>query len=153
MCSSDLNMAKSIRFCRINLSKTNYGLYPSAELFTWASGLEPYEKIYRDYCAYKQFVSVMPLFLHQFQDQHNDTHIYRHNAQIVAWSLCRRWDSRNVESLQFAWDYCEPELELGRRSLEHECAYYKQRGYQYLYLGQVADYKTRFDGYEELGTL
>ena len=146
-------MAKSIKFCRINLSKTNYSVYPSAERFSWASGLEPYESIYQTYCAHKQFASVMPLFLQQFQDPHNDTHIYRDGADIVAWSLCRRWDSRNVESLQFAWNYHEPELELGLRSLEHECAYYKQLGYEYLYLGQVAEYKTRFDGYEQLGPL
>ena len=146
-------MAKSIKFCRIDLSKTNYSVYPGAERFTWASGLAPYEQIYRDYCAHKHFESVMPLFLQQFQDPHNDTHVYRNGLDIVAWSLCRRWDQHNAESLQFAWNYHEPELELGRRSLEHECAYYKQQGYEYLYLGQVAKYKTCFDGYEQLGTL
>jgi hypothetical protein len=144
-------MAKSIKFCRIDLSKTNYALYPGAERFSWASGLEPYQQIYQEYCAHKQFESVMPLFLQQFQDPQNDTHIYRSGADIVAWSLCRRWDEYNAESLQFAWNYHEPELELGRRSLAHECAYYKQLGYEYLYLGQAAEYKTRFDGYEELG--
>ena len=146
-------MAKSMKFCRINLAKTNYSLYPGAERFTWASGLAPYETIYRDYCVHKQFESVMPLFLQQFQDPNNDTHIFKNSSDRVAWSLCRRWDHRNVESLQFAWNYREPELKLGRRSLEHECAYYKQLGYEYLYLGQVAEYKTRFDGYEQLGTL
>jgi len=146
-------MAKSMKFCRIDLSKTNYSLYPSAERFTWASGLEPYESIYQDYCAHKQFESVMPLFLQQFQDSHNDTHVYRNGSDIVAWSLCRRWDKHNVESLQFAWNYQQPALELGRCSLEHECAYYKLQGYKYLYLGQVAKYKTSFDGYEELGRL
>ena len=146
-------MAKSIKFCRIDLSKTNYELYPGVERFSWTSGLEPYEQIYQDYCAHKQFESVMPLFLQQFQDPHNDTHVYRNGTDIVAWSLCRRWDEHNAESLQFAWNYRQPELELGRRSLEHECAYYKRLGYAYLYLGQVAEYKTRFDGYEQLGPL
>ena len=146
-------MAKSMKFCRINLAKTNYNLYLGTERFSWASGLEPYEQIYQEYCAYKQFDSVMPLFLQQFQDPLNDTHVYRNGTEIVAWSLCRRWNDRDVESLQFAWNYQQPELELGRRSLEHECAYYKQLGYEYLYLGQVAEYKTRFDGYEELGRL
>ena len=146
-------MAKSLKFCRIELAKTNYHLYPDAHRFSWVSDLEPYEQIYRQYCAHKQFESVMPLFLQQFQDSRNDTHVYYHNQQLVAWSLCRRWDNRNAESMQFAWNYHRPDLELGRRSLEHECAYYKQLGYQYLYLGQVAEYKTRFDGYEELGRL
>ena len=146
-------MAKSMKFCRINLSKINYRVYPGAERFTWASGIAPYEQIYQDYCAHKQFESVMPLFLQQFQDPHNDTHVYRNGTDIVAWSLCRRWDNRNAESLQFAWNYQQPELELGRRSLEHECAYYKRLGYEYLYLGQVVEYKTRFDGYEQMGPL
>jgi arginyl-tRNA--protein-N-Asp/Glu arginylyltransferase len=70
----------------------------------------------------------------------------------VAWSLCCRYDKHNVESVQFAWNYQQPELELGLRSIEHECAYYKQLGYHYLYLGGVAEYKTQFDGYEQLGT-
>jgi len=146
-------MAKSIKFCRIDLAKTNYDLYPDTEQWYWASGLDLYQKIYKQYCDYKNFQSVMPLFLQQFQDSRNDTHVYYNNQEIVAWSLCRRWDNCNAESLQFAWNYREPELELGRRSLEHECAYYKKMGYEYLYLGQVAEYKTNFDGYEELGTL
>jgi hypothetical protein len=146
-------MAKSIKFCRINLSKTNYSLYSGAERFTWASGLAPYETIYQAYCVHKQFESVMPLFLQQFQDPNNDTHVYSNGTDRVAWSLCRRWDERNVESLKFAWNYRDPELQLGQRSLEHECAYYKQLGYEYLYLGAVAEYKTRFDGYEQLGPL
>ena len=41
----------------------------------------------------------------------------------------------------------------GRRSLELVFSYYKRLGYEYLYLGQVAEYKTRFDGYEQLGPL
>lgn len=93
----------------------------------------------------------MPLFLSQFQDDRNDIHVYYHNDQIVAWSLCHRYDEHNVESHQFAWNYRTPELELGRKSLEHECAYYKKLGYRYLYLGESANYKAEFDGYEILG--
>ena len=142
-----------MKFCRLNLSKTDYALYPEAVKLTWASGIEPFEKIYRDYCRYKQFSSVMPLFLSQFQDDANDIHVYYHSNQMVAWSLCHRYDERNVESLQFAWNYETPELELGRRSLEHECAYYKAQGYRYLYLGESASYKAEFDGYELLGPI
>lgn len=142
-----------MKFCRINLAQTSYNKYPETSLCTWASGLDPFEKIYKDYCRHKQFTSVMPLFLSQFQDNANDIHIYHHNKQIVAWSLCRRWDQFNVEGLQFAWDYKNPELELGRRSLEHECAYYKNLGYKYLYLGESANYKAQFDGYELLGSI
>lgn len=142
-----------MKFCRLNLSKTDYALYPEATKLTWASGIEPFEKIYRDYCRYKQFSSVMPLFLSQFQDSANDIHVYYHNDQMVAWTLCHRYDEHNVESLQFAWNYQNPDLELGRRSLEHECAYYKAQGYRYLYLGEGANYKAQFDGYEIMGPI
>jgi hypothetical protein len=142
-----------MKFCRLNLLKTNYKLYPAAELWHQSSELEMFEQIYRDYCKHKQFVSVMPLFSSQFQDSANDVHLYYDNSELVAWSLCRRWDRHNVESQQFAWNYKQPELELGRRSLEHECAYYKQHGYNYLYLGQSASYKAEFDGYEILGPI
>ena len=140
-----------MKFCRLNLAQTNYQEYSESARWTWASSIEPFNEIYKQYCTYKQFVSVMPLFLSQFQDSANDIHVYYHGDQIVAWSLCRRWDEYNVESMQFAWDYRTPELELGRRSLEHECAYYKKLGYKYLYLGESANYKAEFDGYEIIG--
>ena len=140
-----------MKFCRLNLAETNYQEYSESARWTWASSIDPFNEIYRQYCTYKQFVSVMPFFLSHFQDSANDIHVYYHGDQIVAWSLCRRWDEYNVESLQFAWDYKNPELELGRRSLEHECAYYKKLGYRYLYLGESANYKAEFDGYEILG--
>jgi len=142
-----------MKFCRIKLKETNYQEYPNVARWTWASGLAPFEQIYTDYCRYKQFSSVMPLFLSQFQDSANDIHVYYHNDIMVAWSLCRRWDEVNVESLQFAWNYKNPELELGLKSLEHECAYYKKLGYEYLYLGESANYKAQFDGYELLGPI
>lgn len=142
-----------MKFCRLDLSQTNYQLYPNAELWMWVSGIAPFEKIYQDYCRYKQFVSVMPLFLSQFQDAANDIHVYFDQGQLVAWSLCHRYDDTSVESLQFAWNYANPQLELGLKSLEHECAFYKQRGYRYLYLGETANYKAQFDGYEILGPI
>jgi hypothetical protein len=142
-----------MKFCRIKLAETNYQTYSEAAKFTWTSSIEPFNEIYKAYCRHKQFSSVMPLFLSQFQDPANDIHVYYHNDQIVAWSLCHRWDEYNVESQQFAWDYANPSLELGRRSLEHECAYYKQQGFKYLYLGEGANYKAEFDGYELMGPI
>ena len=142
-----------MKFCRIKLAETNYQEYPEVSKFTWVSGIEPFNEIYKQYCRHKQFSSVMPLFLSQFQDKANDIHVYYSNDQIVAWSLCRRWDEFNVESVQFAWDYKNPELGLGIRSIEHECAHYKNLGYKYLYLGEGANYKAQFDGYELLGPI
>jgi hypothetical protein len=35
--------------------------------------------------------------------------------------------------------------------MKHECAVYKARGYQYLYLGGADEYKQEIAGFEMLG--
>jgi hypothetical protein len=77
---------------------------------------------------------------------------YYDDNKIVAFSILKSLDDESIESVQFAWDYTNPNLRLGIRSIEHECAYFKSIA-KYLYLGQVDDYKTQFDGYEELTNL
>jgi arginyl-tRNA--protein-N-Asp/Glu arginylyltransferase len=49
---------------------------------------------------------------------------------------------------QFAWDYENPKLKLGYKSIRSECARYKRLGYQYYYLGEVCDYKQQLQGFE-----
>lgn len=143
-----------MKFCRIDLAQTDYKLYPSVSLAKQISSLELYQQIYIEYCRYKKFPSAMPLFLSTFQDPNSDVYLYyNENHKIVAWSLCRRLDQHNVESVQFAWDYQDPKLELGKRSIEHECARYKQLGCRYLYLGEACEYKSQFQGYQELGPI
>jgi len=142
-----------MKFCRINLSKTNYQCYSPSTLWSEQIEFAQLNQIYQQYCQHKKFVSAMPIFEGQLRNPDSDVHVYYHNSEIVAWSLCCRYDKHNVESVQFAWNYQQPELKLGLRSIEHECAYYKQLGYHYLYLGNVAEYKTQFDGYEQLGIL
>jgi hypothetical protein len=147
-----------MKFCRIDLSKTNYNQITdvSTSIMGFAQrddNLDGLQAIYQQYCAYKNFSSVMPLFPSLIFDKYTDVHGYYYNSKLVAFSLVKRHDQVNAESLQFAWDYLSPELKLGIRSLEHECAYYKNLGFSYLYLGQVSDYKSKFDGYEILGKL
>jgi hypothetical protein len=142
-----------MKFCRINLSETNYTPLNNFILFV-SPPVEKLQTIYREYCQYKKFESVMPIFESQFTDTKNDTYGYVNNVQeIVAFSIVRRHDTQNAESMQFAWNYADPLLQLGIRSLETECAIYKKWGYQYLYLGEAADYKAKLDGYEILGYL
>jgi hypothetical protein len=95
----------------------------------------------------------MPLFRSTIYDKNTDVFVYWDNSNPVAFSLVKRHDYLNVESLQFAWDYSKPSLRLGIHSIEHECAFYKSQGFEYLYLGEVSEYKSQFDGYEELGPL
>lgn len=140
-------------YCRINLTKTNYT--PLAHFVIFLDPpIDQLQAIYKKYCEYKKFESVMPIFDSQFLDLKNNVYGYYNNDnKLVAFSIVRHHDDSNAESLQFAWDYEDPTLRLGIRSLENECAIYKKMGCKYLYLGEAADYKSQFDGYEILGTL
>ena len=110
-------------------------------------------EIYRKYCVYKQFDSVMPLFDQNFRDIYTEIIGYFSNRKLVAFSLIKKYDLHNAEALQFAWDYANPKLRLGIESLKNECAIYKERGFKYLYLGGADEYKSQLDGYELLGKL
>lgn len=137
-------------YARINLENTFYKKLSTFKLFQ-----EPPEdelqEIYKEYCRYKNFKSVMPIFPSEFTDTKNDVIGYYDNDILVAFSLLRRYDSENVEAIQFAWDYKNPKLSLGINSLKSECALYKELGFKYLYLGGADEYKKKIDGFEILG--
>ena len=137
-------------YCRIRLSKTDYDLYENS-LIIKEPNLKQLQKIYKKYCDYKKFKSVQPIF-------ENDVKVnkimgYYYKYELVAFTMLYPLDNHNIESLQFAWDYENPKLRLGIKSLENECAWAKQNGYKFLYLGQDDRYKSQFKGYEKLGTL
>ncbi len=138
-------------FCRVDLEKTNY-----SQLDNWQYIKNPdiltLNLIYKKYCQYKKFKSVMPIFDSQYTDPSSDILGYYYNQELVAFTLIKKYDSYNAESVQFAWDYKNPELYLGIRSLENECALYKSLGFKYLYLGLAHQYKSQIDGFEILFT-
>ncbi len=139
-----------MKFCRIDLDKTNY-----SKLDNWlmcGESVEEYNRIYREYCQYKNFESVMPIFDSQYTGPNREMICYYDDANFVAWDMICIHDTKNVEAVQFAWDYKNPQLKLGIKSLKNACAIYKERGYKYLYLGEASKYK-QIDGYEELGKL
>lgn len=144
-----------MKYCRIRLADTNYTTLNDTVFFI-VSPVERLQAIYKSYCEHKGFDSVMPIFDSQFRDPKNIIIGYydlEDRTQLSAFSILREYDNKNVEALQFAWDYRKPEQRLGIRSLEHECALYKSKGFEYLYLGLADEYKRQFDGYEELGPL
>jgi hypothetical protein len=67
--------------------------------------------------------------------------------------MMKRYDDKNLLAAQFAWNYRKPKLRLGITSLQTECAIYRQRGFQYLYLDQAHLYKQDLEGFEILGPL
>ena len=98
-----------MKYCRINLSKTNYSPLGNILIFV-DPPLAKLKSIFKSYCAYKNFEGVMPLFDSQYTDSNNDVWGYLDDLNnVVAFSLVRRYDCDNVESLQFAWDYVNPE--------------------------------------------
>ena len=140
------------QFARIDLSQTTY-----RPTVTWEYLLEPniaqLQDIYRTYCIYKHFASVMPLFNSQFTDPATDVIGYREAGELVAFSLMRRYDTENVLASQFAWTYHNPRSRLGVESLKTECAIYRDRGYKFLYLDQAHLYKQGLEGFELLGSI
>lgn len=138
------------QFARIDLAQTTY-----EPTVTWEYLLEPniaqLRDIYRTYCIYKHFASVMPLFDSQFRDPDTDVIGYREQGELVAFSLMKRYDTENVLASQFAWTYHNPRTRLGVESLKTECAIYRNRGYKFLYLDQAHLYKQGLEGFEILG--
>jgi hypothetical protein len=139
-------------YARIDLSKTNYAKLENCQIIRYPD-IRKLNEIYKEYCRYKNFSSVMPIFDSEYTDKYNDVITYTDNDLIVAFSLVRRYDSHNAECIQFAWDYKNPKLRLGIESLKNECALYKELGFKYLYLGGADEYKSKIDGFEILGPI
>jgi hypothetical protein len=143
-----------MKFCRIDLSKTNYDAMSESQWkYIVDRDITVLDQIYKEYCRFKKFDSVMPLFNSQYLDPSVDIIGYYDNNNLAAWDMIRIYDSEHAEALQFAWDYKNPDLRLGMESLKNACAIYKQRGFKYLYLGPAANYKKEILGYEELGPI
>lgn len=141
-------------YARIDLSKTNYSKLDNYSLLTIQEfSIDSLQQLYKQYCDYKKFKSVMPIFNSEFTDSKNDVIGYYDNQSLIGFSLLRRYDDENVEAIQFTWDYKNPKLRLGVNSLKSECAHYKELGFRYLYLGGADEYKSKIDGFEILGPL
>lgn len=141
-----------MKFARINLSKTNYNINLDCKKIS-DPNIPLLNDIYKKYCQYKKFDSVIPIFEYEYTDSKTDIWTYFDQSKIVAFTLIRKLDRHNIQNDQFAWDYENPKLRLGIRSLMHECKVYKNLGYHYMYLGNADTYKTEIDGYEVLGPL
>jgi hypothetical protein len=143
------------QFARIDLAKTNY--IPTVE-WKYINSREPdvltrLDDIYRTYCIYKHFASVMPMFPSRYTDPMAEIIGYYDQERLVAFSLIRKFDQHNALCDQFAWTYHRPRMRLGIETMKTECAIYKERGFQYLYLEQAHLYKSDMAGFELLGPM
>ena len=140
------------QFARIDLSKTNYEINVEWMYIT-KPDIAALNTIYQTYCTYKRFTSVMPIFDSRYLDPMTDVIGYYDHDRLVAFSLIKRYNDHNALCDQFAWNYNNPKLRLGIETMKAECAIYKARGFQYLYLEQAHLYKSDMDGFEILGPL
>ena len=143
------------QFARIDLSQTDY--QPTVE-WRYVESREPavlaqLDEIYRTYCIYRHFGSVMPMFHSRYSDPMADVIGYYDSGRLVAWSLIRRFDQHNALCDQFAWTYHRPRMRLGIETMKTECAIYRARGFHYLYLEQAHLYKQEIQGFELLGPM
>jgi hypothetical protein len=143
------------QFARIDLSRTDY--QPTVE-WRYVESREPavlaqLDEIYRTYCIYRHFGSVMPMFHSRYCDPMADVIGYYDSGRLVAWSLIRRFDQHNALCDQFAWTYHRPRMRLGIETMKTECAIYRARGFHYLYLEQAHLYKQEIQGFELLGPM
>jgi hypothetical protein len=140
------------QFARIDLSKTNYKINVEW-MYMSQPDIPALNDIYKTYCTYKRFSSVIPIFDSRYTDPMTDVIGYYDQARLVAFSLIKRYDEHNALCDQFAWTYHNPRMRLGIETMKTECAIYKARGFRYLYLEQAHLYKSEIDGFEILGPL
>jgi len=132
---------------RIDLQKTNYKKIPF-KLLNEDDFLNC-EQIYKDYIIYKNFDEIYPIFR---EDWIKGTIFgYYDKDELVAWSAYYEYPSKKTAHAdQFAWNYKNPKLKLGYKSLRSELAYFKSKGFDYLILGDIYSYKTELKGFETI---
>jgi hypothetical protein len=141
-----------MKFGRIDLTKTTYNIILDAQLLNPVP-IDEVNRVYQAYCLYKNFKSVIPMVPGRFAIPGTEVLGYYDQDQLIAWSMYRIWDSKNIVSDHHAWDYSNPGLRIGLHSLENECALYRDRGYRYMYFEFITPYMMDLQGFEILGTL
>ena len=83
------------QFARVDLSKNTDPVSVDWYYITSFDNniLDTLKDIYRTYCIYKHFASVMPLFDSQFTDPDTDVIGYQDQGDLVAFSLIKRYDN------------------------------------------------------------
>lgn len=142
----------SWQFGRVDLSETSYTADLACQLLDPVPVAEV-QRVYREYCLHKRFRSVIPLISGRLTDPRTEIIGYHEKNRLIAWSMYRIWDRENLLSDHFAWDYREPRLRLGIRSIQNECAFYRDRGYRWMYFESIEPYMLDIEGLEILGEI
>ena len=135
----------------IALQETNYKPLLDYEILTNVEDNAWLLEIYSLYCKYKCFPSVQPIFHGEFTDPRCEFVTYKVDGKVVAWTMIRKLDETVIDNMQFCWDYKNPKLKLGYKSIRTECAIYRDRGYTQMLVDTEMHYKTELQGYNIYG--
>lgn len=139
-----------MKFGRIDLTKTTYSVTLDAQLLNPVP-IDDIDRVYKAYCLHKKFKSIMPMIPGRFSVPGTEVFGYYKQDRLIAWSMYRIWDNRSVVIDHHAWDYSNPSLRLGLKSLQNECAIYRNRGYQFMYFESFEPYMFKLQEFEILG--
>lgn len=110
------------------------------------------ELIFSKYTQYKNFKQweLKPLILSEVERKY--FLIYYLNNKAIAFTFIRDVGSNSAFSTQFAWDYQDPKLYLGKYATLAEIDYSIDNGKEYMYLGlgyeECCIYKSDYIGFE-----
>lgn len=141
-----------MKYGRIDLTKTTYDIVLDAQLLNPVP-FDDVNRVYKIYCLHKNFKSVIPMVPGRFTIPNTEVYGYYNQDKLIAWSMYRIWDKENIVIDHHAWDYENPELRIGLRSLQNECAIYRNQGYQFMYFESVELYMLSLQGFEILGSI
>ena len=136
-----------VQHCRINLQNETFEPQLDYKLLDNPDGNKLLE-IYDEYSKYKQFESPFPFYKEQFSHVDFDIIGYYDKDELVAWTMLYIINKDVVDCQQFAWNYRNPRLRIGFKSIETESFIYKSRGFKYIILGEASEYKSTCKGYE-----
>lgn len=139
------------RSTRVVTAATNYELLADACILQEPTPAQftEMDHIYTSYCYYKKFKKYYEVGQRLEADRFM---AYYQQGVFVAWAKLRHYTDQAVETAMFVWDYSQPHTRLGTYSLQHEIAWAKQEGYEYVYLGpgyeRSSIYKADMQGFE-----
>lgn len=135
----------------IALQQTNYKPLLDYEILTNIENPSWLLDIYRIYCRHKKFVSVLPIFHGEFTDPRCEFVTYKVDNKVIAWTMLRKLSDTVIDNMQFCWNYEDPKLKLGYKSIRTECAIYRDRGFTEMLLDTELHYKKEIQGYNIYG--
>jgi hypothetical protein len=111
---------------------------------------QKFKEIYEKYIEYKKF-SNFDLSLQDIINNSNGHLYYTHQNEIIGFCFFKILQN-NMFAVEFAWDYKNPRLYLGKLNIHYLCTYAKMKGYKNLYLSSGYEscsiYKSDYEGFE-----